>query len=356
MSLINQMLRDLETRKSSNNTPPTLQLNVQATQPLSSKTPLLLWSLLTIAITGGIYLAYQYNATQAEISPVVVVEHNQKDQVPVVSYEKVLAAPNAITASSSPIEPKQSENTTSHTAQVAQPAPEIQPAPMVQPKPPAQPVSAAQPFPEIIAGTTAKKMPTPPKQASESTSAKQQAEALYRQAESNSEDFSADNKLEQALNFDPRHLKARLLLAKKLHNQGLVSRTAEVLDQGLALFPGNLQFINARAQLYLQQKNPIDALKTLQHIELASSSNETYLSLLAATYQQLQSYADAVKVYQRLVAVNPEKAENWLGLALSQEKIGNPRLAIEAYQHALNKNTLKDSITSYIRLRLNELR
>jgi Flp pilus assembly protein TadD len=54
--------------------------------------------------------------------------------------------------------------------------------------------------------------------------------------------------------------------------------------------------------------------------------------------------------------VNPEKAENWLGLALSEEKLGNSNLAREAYQQALNKNTLKESIVKYINQRLIELR
>jgi len=350
MSLINQMLRDLETRKSSNNTPPTLQLNIQATQPLPSKTPLLLLSLLTVVITGGIYSAYQYTKTPAKTPPVIVADNIKKESTPAVAYEKVLATPNAVAVPAPAIEPKPSENTPTHPASVTQPAPADHPVPMVHPKP------SAQPFPEIVAGSSAKKIPVDHKPALESTTAKQQADVLYRQAESNSDDFSVSYKLEQALKLDPRHLKARLLLAKKLHNQGQLSRTAELLDQGTALFPGNLQFINTRAQLYLQQKKPNDALKTLQRIDLVSSSNETYLSLLAATYQQLQSFTDAAKVYQRLVIVNPEKAENWLGLALSHEKTGNPGLAIEAYRNALSKNTLKESVTSYIRQRLTELR
>jgi regulator of sirC expression with transglutaminase-like and TPR domain len=353
MSLINQMLRDLESRKSSNNTPPTVQLNIQATQPLPSKTPLLLWSLLTFATTGGVYSAYQYSITPAKTPPAIVTDNIKKEPAPTVAYEKVLATPNAVAVSTPAIEPKPSENALIHPDSLAQPAPAVHSAPMVQPKPSAP---TAQPFREIVAGASTKKIPVAPKPALESTTAKQQADALFRQAESNSDDFSADYKLEQALKLDPRHLKARLLLAKKLHNQGQVSRTAELLDQGLALFPGNLQFINTRAQLYLQQKKPNDALKTLQRIDLVNSSNETYLSLLAATYQHLQSFVDAAKVYQRLVIVNPEKAENWLGLALSHEKTGNPRLAIEAYQHALSKNTLKESVTSYIKQRLTELR
>jgi len=357
MSLINQMLRDLESRNTSNNTPPTLQHNIQATQPSPSKIPFLLWSLLAIIATGGTYSAYQYSKTLTKTPSGIIADNIKKDPTPIAPYEKVLAAPNAITAPAPKIELKPSENLTIQPVSMTQPVPAVQTAPTIQPKPSTQTAPAVQAAPQIVAEPPIKKMPIASKPALiESTSAKQQADLLYRQAENNSEDYSATYKLEQALKLDPRHLRARLLLAKTLHNQGQVGKTAEFLDQSLALFPDNLQFINTRAQLYLQQKNPTGALKTLQHVDLTNSSNETYLSLLAATYQQLQSFANAAKVYQRLVTVNPEKAENWLGLALSQEKLDNPKLTREAYQQALNKNTLKESITSYIKQRLTELR
>ncbi|HEY8095301.1 MAG TPA: tetratricopeptide repeat protein, partial [Methylobacter sp.] len=228
------------------------------------------------------------------------------------------------------------------------------PAPPVQA---AQTAPTTQAAPEFVAAPI-KNRPIPPNPSpTNQTTAKQRADILYRQAENNFDNPSVIvYKLEQALNLDPRHLKARLLLAKTLHNQGQADKTAEFLDQSLALFPDNLQFINTRAQLFLQQKNPDGALRTLQRIDSTNSSNETYLSLLAATYQQLQSFTNAANVYQKLVTVNPEKAENWLGFALAQEKLNNPKLAREGYQQALSKNTLKQSVANYIKQRLNELR
>jgi MSHA biogenesis protein MshN len=354
MSLINQMLRDLESRNTANNEPSTLQHNIQITQPSQSKTPILLWSLLAVVTAWATYSAYQYSKSPAKAAPVIIPDTVKKDPPPILSYEKVLAAPNAVTDPAPKIEFKPSENTT------IQPVPAAQPEPPPQPKQPTQPIqtaAAAQTASKIVAEPSEKKMPLASKQPIpvKPATAKQQADLLYQQAENNLSDYSAISKLEQALQLDPRHLKARLLLAKALHNQRQINRTAAFLDQSLSLFPDNLQFINTRAQLYLQQKNPSAALKTLQSIDLLNSSNETYLSLLAASYQQLQFFADAAKVYKKLVSINQEKAENWLGLALSQEKLGNSKLAREAYQQALSKNTLNESITNYIKQRLAEL-
>lgn len=352
MSLINQMLRDLESRNTINNETSVFQHNIQATPTPPSKMRFLIWGLLSITAVGGTYWAYQYSKSLVKTAPVVVADNSKKDSIPIVPYEKVLAAPNAIAQPAPKIEQKPAENT------MSQPVPVVQ-AVAVQPKPPVKPVktaSAVQAATETVAEPPVKKMPVSKSAALKPNTAKQQADLLYRQAESNFEGYSAVYKLEQALELDPRHLRARLLLAKTLHNQGQVNKTAEFLDQSLALFPDNLQFINTRAQLYLQQRNPGGALKTLQRIDLTDSSNETYLSLLAATYQQLQSFSNASKVYQRLVSVNPEKAENWLGLALAQEKLGNSRFAREAYQQALSRNTLKEAIVSYVKQRLIELR
>ncbi|MCF7965159.1 MAG: tetratricopeptide repeat protein [Methylobacter tundripaludum] len=355
MSLINQMLRDLENRNTINNTPPTLQHNIQVTHAPSSKRPFLIWTLLAIIATGGTYWAYLYSNTLTKTPPVIIAENNQKDPTPIAPYEQVLATPNAVSDTVPQIEPKLPENNAA-----TQPVPTIQPTPALQPPPPAQPTPAApsQAAPETIAAQPIKNTPIPPKPALiKQITDKQQADLLYRQAENSFDDYSTINKLEEILKLDPRHLKARLLLAKKLHSQGQINKTADFLDQSLILFPDNLQFINTRAQLFLQQKNPGSALKTLQRIDLTSDSNdETYLSLLAASYQQLQSFNNAAKTYQRLITINPEKAENWLGLALSQEKLGNSRIAREAYQQALSKNTLKESIANYIKQRLIELR
>lgn len=340
MSLINQMLRDLESRKTTDDISPRLQHNIHVTQTLSSKVPLLIWSLLTTVMAGGSYWAYQYSKTPSKTSPLPAANSYNKNPAPITSYKKVLTAPNAVTSAPAPeIELNSSKNTVIPLVSANQPTPAIQTTP------------------SIVATPLNKKAPVSLKPTLiKPASTKQQADLLYHQVENNSEDYSATHKLEQILILDPRHLKTRLLLTKTLYNQGEMGKTAEFLDQSLALFPDNLQFINTRAQLFLQQQNPNGALKTLQRIDMIDSSNEAYLSLLAATYQQLQSYVNAAKIYQKLVNINPKKAENWLGLALSHEKLGNPKLSREAYQEALNKNTLKESIASYINQRLSELR
>ncbi len=341
MSLINQMLRDLENRKLNPNTSATLNHNIKVNKTATSKVPLLILSLLVITASGGAYWAFQYNKVQAKTALVIVAENSHKEPVPTPPYDQVLAAPNAINETRPKLESKATENIPRQTVAAAKPVPakEITKTP----------VSAQQP---AVADIPVKKSPAPPKP----ITVKEQADLLYRQAENNPDDVSVAYKLEKALQLDARHLKARLLMVKTLHNQGKTDKTAAFLDQSLALFPDNPQFINTRAQLFLHQKNPDRALKILEKTDMANSANESSLALLAATYQQLDSSTNAAKVYQKLVTINSEKAEHWLGLALAHEELGNLKLAREAYQQALNKNTLKESVTGYIKQKLIELR
>lgn len=344
MSLINQMLRDLESRNTTNNRSSALPYNIKAAERSASKITLLIWSVLFIVATGGTYWAYQSSKTLAKIPPAIFPDNIKKAPIPIAPYEEILAAPNAVQKT----EQKTLENTITQPISVVQQAPAVQ---AVQIAP------VAQAVPEIISESSSKNRyfvpkPTPIKQ----VNTKQQADLLYHQAENSAEGYAAADKLEQALRLDPRHIKARLLLAKILYNQGQLNKTADFLDQSLSLFPDNLQLVNTRAQLFLQQKKPNDALKMLQRTDLANSSNETYLSLLAATYQQLQSFTNAANAYQKLLGINSEKPENWLGFALAQEQLGNPKLARDAYQQALSKHTLKESVTNHIKQRLIELK
>ena len=395
MSLINQMLRDLESRKTIDKTSLSLPDNIQVTQSPKSKMRFV-WGLMVIIATGGTYWAYHYGQALIKKPSAIVIDAIKKFPTPIVSYEKVLAAPNAVTETAPISAPKPQENiAVQPVPQVVQAVPVVRNDPVIERKPAENtstqavvqtppvvrtgseterklpenastqavlPIVRNDPVvraaPELTAKPAIKSIPTAFKSVqNKSITTKQEADVLYRQAENMPGNLSATAlKLEQALKLDPRHLKARLLLAKTLNSQGRVYKTAEFLDQSLELFPDNPQLVNSRAQLFLQQKNPGAALKMLQRLDLTENSNETYLSLLAATYQQLQSFANAAKIYQKLVAINPEKAENWLGLALSEEKLGNLKLTREAYQQALSKKTLKESIMIYIKQRLVELK
>lgn len=350
MSIINQMLRDLEKH---NIEKPVTQLNIHAVSAKKTKISAITLVVLTNLVTAGSYFAYQYNKQPSEpinvvqepikiIEPVAmqIVKHEVVENkiIPVESIAMQVVKPEIIENKIISVEPI--------PLTVLPVEKEREPVKLIVPDTNYHKYPISENTLKSSAKTTDKK--TTPK-----ITDKQQADLLFNPIENNHEDV-AINKLEAILKLDNRHLNARLLMVKMLHNKGDDNQSGLFIDQSILLFPGNIQFIKVRAQLYLKQKNPIGALKTLQVIE--NDSDESYLSLLASTYQQLKKFSDASKIYQRLIQIDPEQAENWVGFALSQEYEGNNSVAIDAYNQALNKNTLKESAAERIRQRLIEIR
>jgi tetratricopeptide (TPR) repeat protein len=108
--------------------------------------------------------------------------------------------------------------------------------------------------------------------------------------------------------------------------------------------------------LFLQNNQPQLALNILHRIDSRYNQDEMYLSLLASAYQQNNEDLHSLQIYQKLIVINPQKAEYWLGFAIAQEKQGNKVQALKGYQQALDKKTLKKSIVSYIKQRVSSLK
>jgi len=182
----------------------------------------------------------------------------------------------------------------------------------------------------------------------------QQAKLYYQQALQTTNKLKAITLLNKSILLNPKHSKSRLLLAQRLINTGDQQSAINVLDSSLKDFPDNPSFIMVRAQLYLQEKNTNSALELLTKVP-APLQNEAYLSLLAAAYQQNKSYSQSIIYYQTLVKLNSSKAEYWLGLGLAHDALKHSQQAYNAYHQALALNKLNTAITSYIHQRLKQL-
>lgn len=340
MSLINQMLRDLEQRR--HDTPkPTPMLEPKSAPKDKSRYK-----------SGGLWLT----TLALTLAAVYVRQQNQSIQPAPVS----LAATATVTEKPLP-----------HTAPLqvdAQPQPP-EPAPLPKetsdgPAANAEPITISTAKPETPKPKPAPRKAPPPKAAAvkvdkpaRTLTPAQQADALYQSALASSSMLMTKENLYEALQFNPNHLPARTLLLQTL----LKSRTTAPLeighfvDDSLRLFPGNLLFVKTRAHLYAQQKNYPAALSTLAQIDADTVDDPVYLSLLAASHQQLQHFPQAARVYQRLCQIQPEKAEHWLGLGVSRDKLNQAQAAAQAYRQALDKNTLNAEVVSYIKQRLGAL-
>lgn len=182
------------------------------------------------------------------------------------------------------------------------------------------------------------------------------ANQLFKSVQSQSNTPKNIETLGKVLQRDPAHHEARVLLANHLTQSGRVEEAKIILNQGLAIQPSNHHFIYPLSQLHLKQKQPQNALNLLKNTTTDHDRDEIKLSLLAAAYQQNNDNTQAAKMYSKLSRLYPQKAEYWLGLGISLEKVGHNKHAINAFKQALSKKTLDSSIVNYINNRIRSLR
>jgi len=342
MSLLNQMLRDIEHNKATAS-PPFAQENAVHVSPSASKKNIQKTLIIGALISSiAVFLAYlalsKTKQTTRVISLPLAIPALKTVSKQTVNEPKPLAKIKSAPASDKPELPK-------IIASPVKPESTLIAKPL-KVKPISHPSLNA---PTAINSKSAKNSIKPAP-----LSMAQQANNLYQQASNTNNPQHAIRLLRQSINLTPKQSNARLLLTRLLINAGEKQSAINLLDESLIIFPKNTAFIMARAQLYLQEKNTETALQLLTQIT-TSSKNEAYLALLAAAYQQSKSYSQASEHYQTLVQVNSNKAEYWLGLALAQDALKQKEAAYNAYQNALKLRSLNPAITNYIQQRLKQL-
>ncbi|WP_446811011.1 tetratricopeptide repeat protein [Methylomonas sp. 2BW1-5-20] len=337
MSLINQMLRDLEQRNPQTAKPaPKLELRSTAS---GGRRRGWLWLL---GIAAALPIVYIWRQTQTDAPAAQAIQASAPIQPAPLSIPAPITAP--------PIAKPTAKASTPMENASPPPATAIEPLGVVnKPIAPELAIAAAPtPIPQTIAPVSAKPV--------KATSPAQQAEALYKRARAGTAMSSIRENLLDALKLEPTHLPARtLLLQTLLKYRASPAEIAAFVQESLALFPNNLFFVKTQAHLYVQQKNFAAAVSILERIDSNMVDDPAYLALLAAGYQQQQQFTQAAPLYRRLTELQADKAEYWLGLAMNQDKLNQIQAAAESYRQALDKNTLNAEVVSYIKQRLDAL-
>ena len=352
MSLINQMLRDLEQRNSQ---------NPQAAEPLKVRTAaqgrrgwwFRLWLLPLIALPAA-YVWHSHQggeaARQTAASPTPSIETRQ---APIAAIEPLAIAPQPQPQpqqqrQKQKQDPQDKATLSTPKALPAEPEkPAGKPEAVEKPTKPAAKPETTTPEKIITASAPlAVKIPTP----------RERAESLYRQAQHAASAPMIAETLQDALRLDQLYLPARTLLLQTLiKSHAADTELGAFADESLQLFPNNLLFLKTRAHLYVKQKNFNAAVGLLERIDADSVDDGAYLSLLAAGYQQLQRFPEAARLYRQLTQIQPDRAENWLGLAIALDKLNQSQAAAQAYRQALDKKTLNGEVVDYINQRLSAL-
>ncbi len=177
----------------------------------------------------------------------------------------------------------------------------------------------------------------------------QAAQVFYR----DNRESSAVAALQICLELDPQQFAARAFLADLYEMAGHFDAAILVLRDGVTLAPEHVVFKQRAAALMVEQGDLPGAVNLLLQSGLPRIGQAPEIhALLAGYYLQLDESFLAAQTYRNLLAAWPKAGAFWVGLGRALEKQGLLDDARKAYLQALAAGDLSDSLTQFVSQRL----
>jgi len=163
----------------------------------------------------------------------------------------------------------------------------------------------------------------------------------------------AIEKLEQVIRFEDGHIEARNLLAGAWYGRGELNSAIKVLNDGLQRYPSIEEWRLTAAKIFFKENNTAGALSYLD-IELNNASKEFY-TMKGSLARQLRQFAKAELAYIKLTQIEPHIGNWWLGLAIAQDSLGKQREAIASYKSVLARGGVSQDSAKFARQRIAQI-
>ena len=173
------------------------------------------------------------------------------------------------------------------------------------------------------------------------------------QALAGNELTKAEKLFEDVLLMTPEHKSARKQLAALWFGRQSYQAAINVLSQGIQYYPDDSEFRLMKARIYLNQGQTIAAVNTLK--DLPQVESVEYQALLASHAQQISQFGIAATAYQLLARLEPDAGRWWLGLAVAYDSNSEFDQAVTAYGQAIDKSDLSENARQFARQRIQEL-
>jgi MSHA biogenesis protein MshN len=162
----------------------------------------------------------------------------------------------------------------------------------------------------------------------------------------------AIRRLEELLRVQPDNIEARKRLAALLFAQKRRNQAENVLLQGITNHPLRSDLRLMLARLYMQKNDNDGAIKLLNAVHPDARNHSDFLAYRAALLQQNGHYEQAKGDYLQLIGADTVNAKWWLGLAITQDRLGQNTEALIAYRKAYNKEQLSPSVVKFVEQRI----
>jgi MSHA biogenesis protein MshN len=158
-----------------------------------------------------------------------------------------------------------------------------------------------------------------------------------------------------ALNIFPGHHDARQALVGLLLDTKKLDEAERVLQEGLTLAPSQSGFAMTLARLQVDRGETAQASATLKKGLENAPLNADYLAFLAALLQRQGRHDEAIDQFQGALRLRPAAGVWWLGLGISLQAANRVSEAKEAFSRAHASNSLNPELASFAEQRLKQL-
>jgi MSHA biogenesis protein MshN len=400
MSVINQMLQDLEKRRAATGEAGALPNQVRPLPPLTPDpvartralaisatafvvvTAIALWTVQALRKQAPVPVAVPAAPPQA--AQPVIVPSNPLPQVAanpvtVPVPAPVIAPPPPVTAApriSAPV-PKNAaqavaEKSLRMTSNLSSPPKAAQksaastPAPVViakvEPVAKSEPVTKDQPVvTPVIADAAPARVESGPGSIDKrphATNPRERAEAELRRASAAlSQGRSADAilALHASLAEDATFDAARQTLAGVLIEQKRFDEAQKLLQDALATRPSQTGFAMLLARMQLDRGDSAGAVATMSRSLPYATDNAEFLGFSAALMQRAGRQQEAVEQYRAALRLKPDAAVWWMGLGISLQAAEHNADALVAYRRALSSGSLSPELQAFVEQRIKQV-
>lgn len=165
----------------------------------------------------------------------------------------------------------------------------------------------------------------------------------------------AQDQYYQVLAHDPHNQGAREQLAGLLYGEGRLAEAGQVLEEGLRLAPQQADFRLMLARVALAGGDRQKALDWLAGYQPDLAANLDYYATWAGLTQELGQHAQAAELYVRLLRQQPDQGRWWLGLGVAEDGQGHGQRALDAYRNAQLHGNLGAASSNWLEQRIAQL-
>lgn len=389
MSVINQMLKDLEQRTPEQGQAPVPVIQNQKTSTVKVVVISVL-VLLTINVLGFYIWDLNNRVASSELkaaqlqeksdNTVTRVEQKQSDETPVevsvkpvekpleieknepqrtaVQLQKTDNKENALEAKAKQVAQYQIEEKTIDLAVESAPTViakkvthnEVAPSKPMQSKALSQQVNdhekVSQTSPKQSNMTISRRQLTP-------TELVEQKLSKAEKAVNANEIAKAEKLFEEVLIIEANNKEARKKLAALWFGRKSYQQAVNLLSQGISLDKQDSELRLLKARIQLQQGQHERAYQTLR--PLAHLEQQDYQVMLANVAQQIEAYESAINAFKLLIKMQPYSGKWHLGIAIIYDKNSQFTLAEQAYAIALSKHDLSKASAEFAQQRMQAL-